>query len=518
MRRISTLCALISTSCLVIVAGCGDSGGGSPGPAAAADASQEAGAGSDTAAAGSDTKLTDTTATDVKADTGASELPKVDTKKDVGKPADDQISGAISLDPANSQKDDLAPTDDVDWYTFDGKKGDLVILQIAAQGTKSPFAADSIDTVLTLFGPDQKPYAFNDDPVPRDNNDSELYTILPLDGKYYVKVEECNSWLATALNVPAGASCAKPVDKTIVDYELFFAILDPTKALVAMDTEKGNDAASAIEVPYKKNQAGTGYIAPLIYGYFTDTNDVDVFMIKLPADVPVAADKRLSVNIEGFAPGALGNGSTSSPGSIGLSYAATPAAWLALSDFSNEDADLATPVTADVGYLLYVPHKGDKKGANDFYILVNSFGPGNPVEQKEADNNALAGAEELPNQQKTGLPKYFVEGNLGTGDVDHFALSVAGLPKTASKISVSCAAQMDGSGLRGLTADLLDAKGVSFGFAAETAKTALLVKQVDIPAGADKVILKLSFDKQEATVSGNYYRCGIHVLEPQAGN
>ncbi|MBM4345677.1 MAG: pre-peptidase C-terminal domain-containing protein [Deltaproteobacteria bacterium] len=522
MRSSLSFAALSCLSLASIVA-CSSSNGGSA-PTATADAAAETA--TTTADAKGDASLDTKTAGDTgsvgtgdaKAD-GGTDLPKVDTKKDTAPPADDKMEGATMLDPAAPAEDDLVPTDDVDWYWFEGKKGDLVILSIEAQskgGAGAAFAADSIDTVLTVYGPDKQIYAFNDDPVPRDNNDSQLYTVLPADGKYWVKVEECNTWVATATNVPQGASCAKPFDKNMTNYTLYFAVLDPAKAAVVQDSEKGNDDKAANEVVYKKNQQGN-YIAPLLYGFFTDASDTDVFLFKLPAEIPVAEGKRLSASIEGFVGGPLGNGSTTSPGMVGLSSAATPAQWIALSDFSNDAADLSVPVTADAGYLLYVPHKGDKKGANDFYILVHSFGPGNPVEQKDADNNAAATAEVLTSQQKDGLPKYFVEGNLTDKDVDHYAFSVDGLPATATKIAVACAAQLDGSGIRGLSAELLDKDGKAFAFAAETDKVTLQIKNTtDIPKGSKNLVLKLSFDKQDPKVSGNYYRCGIHISEPQA--
>ncbi len=521
MRRTISIAALTSL-CLASIAACGETGGGTT-AAATTDVAAETTASAD--AAKTDGSLDSKTATDgtttgttdAKADTGSTDLPKVDAKKDTAAPADDKMEGATMLDPAAPAEDELEPTDDVDWYWFEGKKGDLVILSIEAQakgGAGAAFAADSIDSIITLYGPDKAIYAFNDDPVPRDNNDSQLYTILPADGKYWVKVEECNTWIAGAVNVPQGASCAKPLEKNMTGYSLYFTVLDPTKAAVVQDSEKGNDDKAANEVAYKKNAQGN-YIAPLLYGYFTDASDTDVFLFKLPAGIPVTEGKRLSASFEGFVGGALGNGSTTSAGMVGLSSAATPAQWIALSDFGNEAADLSVPVTADSGYLLYVPHKGDKKGTNDFYILVHTFGPGNPVEQKDTENNAAATAEELANQQKDGLPKYFVEGNLTDKDVDHFSLSVENVPAAANQISVACAAQLDGSGIRGLSAELLDKDGKAFAFASESDKTALQVKATALPSGAKKVVLKLSFDKQDAKVSGNFYRCGVHISEPQ---
>lgn len=510
MRRI-----FACLSAVALASACGSSGGGS-GSTTAADAAKETAGGADAGVADSKadgTTVSDSSATDTpKADVGT-ELPKVDTKKDTAKPADDQITGAVLLEPGTPADDDLIPTGDVDWYYFEGKKGQLVRVNVFAQGTSAPFAADAIDTVITLYGPDQKPYAFNDDPVPRDNNDSDLFTILPADGKYYIQITECNTWLNIATSVPQGASCAAPVDKNLDTYKIGVFIIDPAKDGAVMDTEKGNDAKSAIEVPYLQNSQGQ-YMAAILYGYFTDPSDVDVYMVKLPKGMTIGDGKRPSLSFDTYVGGPLGNGSTTSAGMVSLASAQTPTDWIAQSDFSNELMDLATPVTADGNYLLYVPAKGDKKGANDFYIIMHTFGGGNPVEAKDTENNVATTAEVLTNAQKTGLPKYYVEGNLPAGDVDYFSFAVKDVPATATKVSVSCAAQLDGSGLREFTIDLLNDKGGTLATATESDKKYASISQTDIPAGAATLTIKLSAAKQDPKVSGTYYRCGVHVQEP----
>ncbi len=507
--------AVFSIGCAFFAAGC-DSGG----KTTTASTAKDAAATGDTAKTDgtvADTGAVDTVTDSSKPDTVVTDIAKPDVKKDTSKPADDLIAGAVEMDPKNGNADDLDPTGDVDFYWFTGKKGDLVQLQIVAQGTLNAFKDDAIDTVITLLGPDQKVYAMNDDPSPRTNNDSTLFTILPADGKYYVRVEECSTWLATAENVPSGAACAKPIDKDVSSYTLYFVILDGKTYPTAKDAETGNDAKSANEVVYKQNDKGQ-YQAPVVYGYFTDASDVDVFAVKLPSEFKLVDGKRPTLAFETFAAGPLGNGSTTTPGLVSVANAATPTDWLAQADFTvdADEVDLSMPATMDANYLLYVPHKGDKKGTNDFYILVHSFYNGNPVEQKEKDNDKLAGAEVLVNGAAEGaLPRYYIEGDLADKDVDYFSFSVKDVPATATSVFVTCSGQNSGSNLRGLTASLEDKDSASLGSGSETNKKKLAIEKVLIPKGAQTLYLKLSVDSHEAKISGNYYRCGIGIYEPK---
>jgi hypothetical protein len=60
-----------------------------------------------------------------------------------------------------------------------------------------------MDLVITIFDSSKTQIAQNDDPFPRDTQDSKLYTVLPEDGDYYIKVEEfCETDLSGG-NCPA---------------------------------------------------------------------------------------------------------------------------------------------------------------------------------------------------------------------------------------------------------------------------------------------------------------------------
>jgi hypothetical protein len=75
---------------------------------------------------------------------------------------------------------------DVDYFVFDGKKGDIVSFMTNTQGLSS-----SADTVLTLYLADGvTSYAASDQNGLYGQNDSLIHTVLPSDGRYYIKVSE----------------------------------------------------------------------------------------------------------------------------------------------------------------------------------------------------------------------------------------------------------------------------------------------------------------------------------------
>lgn len=67
--------------------------------------------------------------------------------------------------------------------------------------------------------------AENDDPIPRNSNDSEIVTVIPANGKYYLRAEECNAW-AKRNNFPAG-SCAPSDTIFYTSYKTAIDELDP---------------------------------------------------------------------------------------------------------------------------------------------------------------------------------------------------------------------------------------------------------------------------------------------------
>jgi hypothetical protein len=181
-------------------------------------------------------------------------------------------------------------------------------------------------------------------------------------------------------------------------------------------------------------------------------------------------------------------------------------------------ASLAVPLSLGKPYYLVVKHPATAAGSNDFYFQLRTFGDSNPLEaETTSQNNQPAGAEALMAvAYADGSTSYFIEGDLlpaGT-DVDHFSVAVP--PSMAGVINVACAAQRSGSGLRGLTATVLDSLGTPVGgpaSASEAAASDLLVSTLPVPIGATSRIIKLEAASQAPDVLSAFYRCGIHFLQ-----
>jgi hypothetical protein len=86
----------------------------------------------------------------------------------------------------------ICPPGDVDYYTFQGTKGDVLLADIDAQSLTPP---SPLDSVLTLFlGPDTRSVvAENDNEAPDGSNkDSYMRYTLPATGTYYLQVKAHN--------------------------------------------------------------------------------------------------------------------------------------------------------------------------------------------------------------------------------------------------------------------------------------------------------------------------------------
>jgi hypothetical protein len=83
----------------------------------------------------------------------------------------------------------------------------------------------------------------------------------------------------------------------------------------------------------------------------------------------------------------------------------------------------------------------------------------------------------------------------------------------ATKVSISCAAQRQGSGLRGLNADAFDpATMTALATLLETASSDAYTGDQPIPPGVQDIAVSLSTTvPHDPTVSSSFYRCGIHL-------
>jgi hypothetical protein len=414
--------------------------------------------------------------------------------------------------PLDTQLDGDLPAKDVDYYKLSGKKGQALFFIVQAQGQALAFDPDAIDTVITLYDASHKQVAFNNDRVPRGSNDSELMTILPADGDYYLRVAEC--W--TAIASPK-SYCQGTADKTQTSYSLFVVPIDPTVPGNVLDAEKGNDAASATPISYAPAQGG-GYYLTIVGGTYASQSDVDVFKFHIPADaVKVPAGHRSGATTYLLPAGTNGNGSTTSAGKIYIVDPANPmkrVAEITGTDYLGTAGALGSPLQHDKDYLLFVEHPGNALGSNDFYLLLHGPGYSNPLETNEAANDD----PKTPDPTTASMASYYVEGDLINGgmDLDHYAMTSA--PGT-TKVSIACTAQRAGSALRGFTGELfyndaMSGMPKSVASVVETATKDAYSGVFNLPSGVTSYVFKASSAQSaDPNITSAFYRCGIHFQQ-----
>ena len=137
--------------------------------------------------------------------------------------SNDTVSTASTISLTTPAGGDICPAGDVDMYTFTGKSGDRVTLDIDAQTVGS-----ALDSMISLIHSDGTTVmAHHDDEVANTVKDSLIYYVLPADGKYYVRVQAWNHPMVGGSNffytlrmyndvTPPTAKIAYPTDGTLV--------------------------------------------------------------------------------------------------------------------------------------------------------------------------------------------------------------------------------------------------------------------------------------------------------------
>lgn len=420
---------------------------------------------------------------------------------------------------------EFAPVEtDADYYKFTGKKGDpLLIFTVAKTDVNSPdpFADGYPDVVVTLFDQDQKQIAQNDDPIPRSTQDSSLYTVLPADGTYFIKIEEFCQVLGAA-----APNCDQAYFDSIVEplYGVAIAKLDPASDGTVGEPAVDDDMPIAVDpAEYVQNDDGTGYYAITFNGSFKSASDVDVYTFNVANDIPIA-DGRGIAHFELFPTGVDGNGSTVPTGKIWIEDKL--GVRIAQADSLHLDPidgyPIEAPITFGEDYTLHVESGGDP-GTNPFYFVLHYRSGSNPVETADTDpvvmnNNTIDKAELLPTLMSGGgFEGGFISGDITVGDVDYYELEA--VPAAGDLVFATCSAQRAGSGLRNLKLTILNGDTMApipGATATETADaTANLGNDGIDLAGATKVVLKVEAT-QDLMVLGTYYSCGVVFIPPAA--
>ena len=491
---------------------------------------------------------TDTTGTggtsdaisDVLADTGAGtdatssdaadvakDVPKDVKKADIQVAADPdntpETATAIDLSPASTPtqpaSDTLDPTGDVDYFSFAGTKGQVVYFRVAAQtlsNVNKPYDPDTVDVIMTVLGPDKQQIAFNDDPLGGGSNDSEIVTVLPSDGTYYVRVEECNTWLA-AHPQAGNVGCGTP-DKSNTDYTLSVLSLTDGAGTLHAEKETGDTEKEATELPYAKFTDGK-YYATFLMGTFKGIVDVDVYHFTVPADYPVTdPTARGSINLKMFPGTTNGDGSSAPMGTAWLASDAAPTAMLAQIDLAKSNA-LEPPIKFGKGYFFFTVRASGAFTDREFYFFNFYAGEGNPVETKESANDVATGAETAKSGQTVGGGQAgFIEGDIinGAKDVDWWVWNVpAG--SGGGQLFAVCGSQSVGSGTRSFKIELFSDAGktpITSGSQVEDVTKGIYIDKLVAPADGGTVYIKVTAGSQAADVSSSFYRCGVGITAP----
>jgi len=382
-----------------------------------------------------------------------------------------------------------------DYYRLSGEKGNVLSIDVNAEALDGGyFDPEHIDTVVTVFNPSGKAISQNDDPIEFNTRDSRLYTILPADGDFCIRVTECRT-VTDDLN----KTCASVELPAYNDYEITIGNFgDSADDGETEEIENGDEPDSANPVEY---ELGDGlYTTSTVWGTFEDGTDVDVFTFTPPDDVPLDPGQRVNGRFFSFVGGPAGNGSTASVGDLyivdpetGKPYARVDTAM---------EASIRAPLVPNKEYWLFVTRASDTVGDNDFYFLRHRVEGINQVETSDLLNDDLLTAEPAAVDESQA----FVEGNLPAGDVDHFLMSV---PAGATMVSATCAGRRRGAGLVDLGASLLAGDGAVL--AAEVLETSTKnasTGQVSLQ-GAMTVVLRTAAAGQDPEITGDYYYCGV---------
>jgi len=390
----------------------------------------------------------------------------------------------------SSLQGNLAMPGAAGYYTFQGSKGEGLVIYTAAQNPAgASFDPTWIDTVVTLFDMSGQQIAENNDWIQGFSQDSALDTLLPADGTYCVRVEDCWTWAQNP-----SSTCLGTADKAHTTYTVGINQLDP----MALGTVEDAEAAGNAPTPLTFAKASSGkYYLTEIYGTFDSATDVDAFSFTVPADaVTLPPGTRGEIEFYVAPAGTSGDGSTTPAGNVYLTdpSAADPTqrvAELYGPNYTGETPTLAVQADVTKPYVFWVEHPSTAASTNDFYFVLQGGGTSNPLETNDAANDTVAGAE-MPMDQpdKSGGHHYYIAGDISTDtDVDDWEVPVG----TATQIAVSCGAQRNGSGLRGFKAEALDpATMSSVTMIVENATSDADTGYQPIPSGVQSIVVSLS--------------------------
>jgi hypothetical protein len=286
---------------------------------------------------------------------------------------------------------------------------------------------------------------------------------------------------------------------------------------IDIDTEP-NDTAMASQTCLLEEFAGMPGGKALIYGGLDGANDVDVYR--------VTADFGSTVVSFNFPP--FGDAPMTGVSTCGSTLVRTAAKVTRLDgtmlggleppamapNMMSGSMEVVVDPSAD--YLLWVTRPvGEAAGANDFYASTVMTSVDNPPELEP--NDTVASADPLVFlQQAPKLRTAFILGHISTlQDIDVFSFTA----DAGDTVGIQCRAQRAGSGLRGATFVLSSAVATMQGETENETRDVSWVGQFGSLPGVGinatgTYYLKVHTVAQDATNTGNYYRCSVLVQSP----
>jgi hypothetical protein len=442
-------------------------------------------------------------------------------------------AGDLPIDTTGLEAD-LVDADTSDYYKFTGAKGDHMVFYGTAWGlTGSTGENDgtAVDVVVSIYDANKKLIASDDDAWPRDSTDAVLYTELPADGDYYVKIQDCNAYAGE--NPTSGIGCAPVSGINNFHYQLIGFPMDTTKF-------PWGKATGATAVSYTAGSTAGTFSATPFGGDFAAKGEKHAFTLNPPAALTVDATHHPRALFWVQPTGTMdGNGSTTD---IHI-YATSDAAGTQViasadqtnytngDDPNNGPLEFSFPLPLTAGAVstapIYVWAENLGAGAG-FYYAWHAIGE-EYLTRAEAEtagqNDTMATAEALVSVGTSG-GAFSVEGTLSSAtDVDWYSFTipttVTGSSGAAAPdhIELDCNVARQGSGIVGLTATLMDSTGkattvlVSDTNAKKDATVGGDGKLV-IPTGlvGKAAFLKISATGQDAKNAGNYYQCAAYFF------
>jgi len=368
----------------------------------------------------------------------------------------------------------IATPGDIDFYKFEVEAGQWVAISTTANAEDNPA---KIDTVVTLYGPDQNQLAENDDAYPRRNTDSQLITKVVTSGTHYLKLQEFTTWY--------GETAEGQSDYT---YSLNINVLSTEDIGGGAVYGVEGDEAIALDTETKA----------LILGDLADSNDVDMYSFSVTDETKAHFTAQLMpLGTEGY-------GSTAQSTKLWVSDSNGDI--VARITHVDKKTDEVGPGGLALGdYNLHVQHGGGAAGANDFYVMKFNLYGDNPPEAEEDTNGVLGTAEALTPSVDGESTRYFVLAQLSEGDVDYYSFDLA----EGKAMTVACGSESSGSGVRGFRVELRNADDEVISGTDENDEGAYIQQIAGQSAGT--YYIRLSATGVDADVTSRFARCGVHT-------